>query len=55
MTRRSSVGDVELAQDLAFHRRELRAERIGWAVMLMIVLLALLGLFGSAQELHLNR
>lgn len=47
MTRRSSIGDVELAQALAFHRRELRAERIGWAVMLLIVLLALLGLFGS--------
>lgn len=47
MTWPRRVGDLELAQDLEFHRRELRAERIGWAAMLLVVLLALLGLFGS--------
>ncbi|GMA17427.1 hypothetical protein E5F05_11220 [Deinococcus metallilatus] len=47
MTRPRRIGDLELAQDLEFHRREVRIERLGWAAMLLIVLAALLGLFGS--------
>ncbi|GAA5514425.1 hypothetical protein Dcar01_03180 [Deinococcus carri] len=43
----SRIGDLELSQDLDFHRREIRGEKIGWAVMLLVVLAALLGLFGS--------
>ncbi|EYB68527.1 hypothetical protein DEIPH_ctg021orf0038 [Deinococcus phoenicis] len=41
------MGDLEIRQDLEFHRREVRAENVGWAVMLLILLAALLGLFGS--------
>jgi hypothetical protein len=41
------VGDLEVDQDLEFQRREWLAERIGWAVMALLVLAALLGLFGT--------
>jgi hypothetical protein len=40
------VGDLEVHQDLEFEKRQWRAERIGWLVMLTIVIAALLGAFG---------
>lgn len=39
------VGSLEIDQDLQFQEKEWRAERIGWVVMALIVLLGLLGLF----------
>lgn len=47
MTQPQRIGDLDLEQDLSFHRRELRAERVGWGLMLLVVVAALLGLFGS--------
>jgi hypothetical protein len=40
------VGDLELEEDFAFQRREWAWERVGWAVILLVLLAALLGLFG---------
>lgn len=41
------VGDLILEQDLKFERREWKAERIAWIVMALIIVAALLGLFGA--------
>jgi hypothetical protein len=41
------VGDLEIVQDLAHQKREWRFERAGWAVLAVLVALALLGLFGD--------
>ncbi|HEV2106871.1 MAG TPA: hypothetical protein VGR16_01265 [Thermomicrobiales bacterium] len=41
------VGDLEIDEDLAFTRREWTIQRVGWGVMLLIVVAALLGLFGT--------
>jgi hypothetical protein len=40
------VGDLEVNQDLAYQRREWLADRVGWAVMSLVILAGLLGLFG---------
>ena len=39
--------DLELEQDLAFQRREWTIQRAGWAVMALVIVAALLGLFGA--------
>jgi len=41
------VGDLELEEDLKFQRGEWIAQRIGWGVMALVVIAALLGLFGG--------
>ncbi len=41
------VGDLEVDQDLDFQRRQWRVQRIAWVTMAAIVLVALLGLFGT--------
>ena len=41
------LGDIQLNEDIAFLRREWRAQRIGWLVMGVIVALGLVGLFGN--------
>lgn len=41
------AGDLELDQDLGFQRREWAAQRIGWVVMALVALAALLGLTGE--------
>lgn len=41
------VGDLERDPDLRFQRREWTVQRAGWLVMLLIVLVALSGLFGG--------
>lgn len=41
------IGDLELNEDISFQEREWTAERIGWGALLLVVLLALLGLFGN--------
>lgn len=40
------VGDLEIDQDLAYQERDWKAERVGWVVLLAVVLVAALGLFG---------
>lgn len=39
--------DLDLELDDAFHRRESRVQRVGWTVLAVIILAALLGLTGS--------
>lgn len=41
------IGDLDIAQDLEHQRREWVIERIGWAIMALILLAALAGLLGS--------
>jgi hypothetical protein len=41
------VGDLEIEEDMAFHRRLWFFERLGWGVILVVVIAALSGLFGS--------
>lgn len=41
------VGDLEIDQDLAFQEREWRAERVGWVVLVVVMVVALGGLFGK--------
>lgn len=47
MTEPQRVGDLEIYQDLRFQEREWTVQRVGWALMLLVILLALLGLFGT--------
>lgn len=41
------IGDLELPQDLDFQRRSWIAQRIGWAIMVLVLLAALAGLLGN--------
>jgi hypothetical protein len=41
------VGDIDIAQDLAFQRREWSIQRASWLVLLTIAVLALLGACGD--------
>lgn len=41
------VGDLEIDQDLAFQAREWRLQRVAWSVMGLIIVAAMLGLFGT--------
>ncbi len=41
------VGDLEVGQNLDYQRRAWRANQIGWVVMALALLAALLGIFGS--------
>ena len=47
MTKPELIGSIEISQDLEFQRKSWRVQRIGWVVMLVIVIAALLGLFGD--------
>jgi hypothetical protein len=38
--------DIELSEDMEFQRKNWRVERVGWAILGLIVLAAALGLFG---------
>jgi hypothetical protein len=40
-------GGIELDQDLSYQRKTWKVERVGWAVMALLVGLALLGFLGS--------
>jgi hypothetical protein len=40
-------GDLEIAENLPFQRREWLAERVAWAVMALLIAAALIGLFGT--------
>lgn len=41
------IGDFEIDQDLRFQDREWKIQRLGWVAILLLVVLALLGLFGT--------
>jgi len=47
MAKREAATGLDCAQDLPYQRREWFVERVGWALMLLLVLAALLGLLGS--------
>lgn len=46
------VGELEVAQDLEFQRREWRVQRIAWAAMALVLLAGLVGLLGSDPLAH---
>lgn len=43
----AEVQDLELDEDMEFQEREWRVERFGWFGLLLVVVLAMLGLFGN--------
>ncbi len=43
----AGVSDVDIDEDLAFQAAQWRFERIGWAVMALVTLVGLAGLFGK--------
>jgi hypothetical protein len=45
------VGDLEVNEDLTFQRRSWVMQRVGWVVMTLVMLAALVGLFGGAGAL----
>ena len=47
MPQSKRVGSLEIGQDLDFQRKEWRVQRIGWGVMALIALAALVGLTGN--------
>jgi hypothetical protein len=47
MSSLKKVGDLQIDQDLKFQKKEWSVERAGWLVMLVIVVLAVFGLFGQ--------
>lgn len=40
------IGDLEISEDMEFQERSWRVQRIGWVIILIILVAALLGLFG---------
>ena len=46
MPETQDVGELEIAQDLEFQRRSWVVQRVGWGIMALATLAALLGLFG---------
>lgn len=46
------VGDLEIHQDLEFETRNWRVQRLGWALMGLMVLAGLAGLFGRGPLSH---
>ena len=46
------VGDLQLSQDVGARRTTWRIQRIGWAIMALIILAALAGLFGRGPLSH---
>jgi hypothetical protein len=46
MSERSHTGDLELDQDLDFEQRSWTVERVGWAILAVVLLAALVGLLG---------
>jgi len=41
------IGDIEINQDLPFQTRQWNIQRVGWAIMTLLIVAALLGVFGS--------
>lgn len=47
MANRKQENGLQIDDDLQFHRKESRAERVGWIGMVLLALAGLLGLFGD--------
>lgn len=41
------VGELEINQDVTYQEREWRTERLGWALLILLILVAVAGLFGN--------
>jgi hypothetical protein len=41
------IGDIDLDQDLELQEREWTLQRVGWVVMVLVIVAALLGAFGT--------
>ena len=52
MSDTKKVGDLEIAQDLKFQHAEWRFQRVGWLIMLVVVIAALAGAFGRGPLAH---
>lgn len=47
VTTKERFGDIEIHEDFEFEQRQWRVQRIGWVVMGLLVVAALLGVFGT--------
>jgi hypothetical protein len=47
------IGDLEIRQDLSFERRDWMMQRLGWAVIGLLILAGLTGLTGSSGPMTL--
>lgn len=54
MTQHSSKDSIDLAEDPVFQEKDWRFQRIGWVIMILIIIAALLGLFGDGPFSHGN-
>lgn len=48
------VGDLEVAQDLDFERRSRWVQKIGWSLFSLIIVAALIGIFGRGGPLNVT-
>jgi hypothetical protein len=57
MTRRESDAGFQVNQDLSFQQRDWTAQRVGWVIMLLLVIAAAIGAFGHGAlgDAHLGR
>lgn len=42
------VGDLEIAEDMRFERRDWKVQHVAWVVMLLLIIAALMGLLGPS-------
>jgi hypothetical protein len=49
------VGDLEINEDLEFEHRSWQVQRVAWAILSLIVLVALLGLLGGGGPFSVAR
>lgn len=47
MSRPEPFRDIEIDEDVGFHHREQKIQRVAWVIMTLLLAAALLGLFGS--------
>jgi hypothetical protein len=47
MSEPKRIGSIEIDQDIDFQKRSWSVQRVGWAMMLLIVAAALIGVFGD--------
>jgi len=47
MPRLKRVGQLEVSEDIDYQEKEWKVERIGWVMIVVLILFALLGLFGG--------
>ncbi len=52
LVRPHKVGELEISSDLAFQDREWVVQRVGWAVMVVVLVLTTLGLLGGWGPLN---